>query len=487
MRSTDTTLSRFPSTLLELPGKLLGALLVAITGVVLGQQYVNPNRRVLPVLVGLVVTGLAWRVGMLAGLGVLVLALPFPRGTIFGNTNLALILLLLVIWLLRVSQRQSPLPHRSPVDVPIVGLLIMYMLSFYNVRGDFFMVRGLQNFELFVGTVLMFYLIINNVRTNQDLERLHHFMLISAASIFLVALYELNHPAAVFIRGWIDFTATIGTEFNTRNVRVGSMFHDYELLSEYCAITLLLGMFVFLRARTPGRRLIYTLFLLLNVFIMFTTVTRGAIVALAMGLVYLLWIVRRHIKFVPFVIVSVATVVGFLTMNFYVAHFTRSGDMIKRFMETRIVQGWMPDTRAETWHNAWGRALAHPILGSGPSFADIPGWHFWWPHNVYLYYANIIGFTGLLFFLWLLGRCLYLTRTPTDDLRDPDYARAYLIICRIQIVVFMINEFKIDYLRNNIYLFPVWVMIAVWVATAMVARSNAAAAALPAPARAAGS
>ena len=41
------------------------------------------------------------------GLGVLVMTLPYPRGTAFGNTNLALILILLVIWLLRVTQRQS--------------------------------------------------------------------------------------------------------------------------------------------------------------------------------------------------------------------------------------------------------------------------------------------------------------------------------------------------------------------------------------------
>src|SRR5262249_42048457 len=231
--------------------------------------------------------------------------LPFPRGTSFGNTNVALILLLLVIWLLRITQRQSPLPRRSPVDLPIVGLLIMYMLSFYNVRGDFFMVRGLQNFELFVGTVLMFYLIINNVRTNQDLEQLHHFMLICAALIFGVALYELNHPGAVFIQGWIDFTSTVGTEFNTRNVRVGSMFHDYELLSEYCAITLLTGLFLLARSRTLGRRIVYTLFLLLNVFVLFATVTRGAFIALAVGAVYLLWLIRRHLRFVPFVITSV--------------------------------------------------------------------------------------------------------------------------------------------------------------------------------------
>jgi len=473
MRSADTTAPRPRFRLPGLPGWLVNGVAVIVGGVLLGQQYVHPNKRVLPVIVGVIVSGLAWRVGMVAGLGVLVLALPFPRGTVFGNTNLALILILLVIWLLRISQRQSPAPRQSPFDLPIVGLLIMYMLSFYNVKSPFFLERGLQNFELFAGAALMLYMIVNNLRTNQDLERFHHFVLISAASIFAVAVYELNHPASVFIPGWIDFFNTVGSEFNTRNVRVGSMFHDYELLSEYCAITLLLVGFLLIRAKTVGRKTVYSALLALNLFVLFTTVTRGAIFALAVAIPYFLYLTRRRASFVPFTIVTVLATLSALAMNFYVAHFTRSGDMFARLLKTKVVGGWMPDDRAETWQNAWGRAMTHPLIGSGPSFAEIPGWQFWWPHNVYLYYANIVGFPGLLFFLALIGTAFAITRPQTDDLKDPDYAKACLLICHVQIVVFVIDEVKIDYLRNNIYLFPVWVMFALWGATAMIAKRNA--------------
>lgn len=473
MRPADTTVQRPRFRLPGLPEWLLGLVAVTAGGIFLGQQYVHPNKRVLPVVIGFIISGLAWRVGMVAGLGVLILALPFPRGTVFGNTNLALILILLVIWLLRITQRQSPPPRRSPLDLPIVGLLIMYMLSFLNVKSAFFLERGLQNFELFFGAVLMFFLIVNNIRSNQDLERFHQFMLISAASLFLVAVYELNHPASVFIEGWIDFTSTVGSEFNTRNVRVGSMFHDYELLSEYCAMMLLLIGFLLVRAKTLGRRITYSVLLALNLFVLFTTVTRGAIFALAIAIPYLLFLTRRRLSFVPFTIVTVLGAMVVLSMNFYVAKFTRSGDMFARLLKTKVVGGWMPDDRAETWQNAWGRAMTHPLIGSGPSFAEIPGYQFWWPHNVYLYYANIIGFPGLLFFLGLLGTLFWMTRPQTDDLRHPDYAKACLMICHLQLVVFVVDQFKIDYLRNNIYMFPVWVFFAMWCATAMVAKSNA--------------
>ena len=56
------------------------------------------------------------------------------------------------------------------------------------------------------------------------------------------------------------------------------------------------------------------------------------------------------------------------------------------------------------------------------------------------------------------------------------------IVCRAQLVVFAINEVKIDYLRNPIYLFPVWVMFAMWTATSMIARATPTLAALPATA-----
>jgi O-antigen ligase len=449
--------------------------LVVAAGIILGQQYVSPNKRVVPVIVGLLVSGLAWGVGIIAGLGVLIIALPFPHGTVFGNTNLALILLMLVIWLLRITQRQLPPPRGTSFDIPILGLLTMYMLSFYNVHSKTFLTAGLENFELVVGAVLMFYLIVNNMRTVADLERIQRFMIISATSIFLIAVYELNHPAAEFIHGWIDFSATVGSEFNTRNVRVGSMFHDFELLSEYCVMTMMMAIFLLMRARTLGQTLIYGSFLVLNGFVMFATVSRGAIVSLAVGVAYLLWITRRHLRFVPFTIVAVAAIAGFLTMNYFVANYTRSGDMFARLASTKVVQGWMPEDRAETWANAWGRAMVHPLIGSGPSYRELAGWQPWWPHNVYLYYANIIGFPGMLFFVWLMFKFLTLTRPKVDDLRHPDYAQAYLIICQVQVAMFVVNEFKIDYQRNNVYMFYVWVLFAVWAASARLAGAQSAA------------
>ena len=449
--------------------RVLQVLLICAVGILLGQQYVAPDKRVIPVLVSIIIIGLAWRLNLVTAIGVLIVFLPYPRGTVFGTTNLALILVLTIIWLVRVSTRQLEVPRRSPIDLPLLGLFVIYVLSFNNVRPAA-LERSFQLFELFVGSMIMYFLIVNNVRTERDLRRIHDAQLLCSLSVFLVAIWELNNPGKVFIPGWISFTHTVGSEFNTRNVRVGATFYDYELLSEYGAITLLLAIFRWARARSGKERGLYSLFILLNVFILFATVTRGAFISLAAAIPVLLWSLRRRLKVVPLTITAAAVLALLIGMNFYVSQFTRSGDLFARMSDTHMVGGWMPDSRAEAWVNAWNRALVHPLVGGGAYYTYLPGHQIWWPHNVYLYYANVVGFLGLAFYLAILVTLFRLTRPRVDDLRHPSYADAYLIIAQAQFVLFVVNEFKIDYLRNTVYQMVVWVMFSVWTASYQVAR-----------------
>src|SRR5207244_788265 len=99
-------------------------------------------------------------------------------------------------------------------------------------------------------SVLMFYLIVSNLRTEQDLQKFHTFQAVSVFVVLALAAWELRHPNSAFISGWIQFHQTQTEELNIRNVRVGGPFFDYELLSEFCALNLLLVVYMFARART---------------------------------------------------------------------------------------------------------------------------------------------------------------------------------------------------------------------------------------------
>ena len=52
--------------------------------------------------------------------------------------------------------------------------------------------------------------------------------------------------------------------------------------------------------------------------------------------------------------------------------------------------------------------------------------------------------------------------------------QSYLIIGRVQMIVFVINQIKIEFLRNPVYQFQVWVMFSLIAAAHQIARARAA-------------
>lgn len=472
MNRTATTARPLPGPRRNTLNVVLGALLLAATGIVLGIQYTQPNSRTIGVLMALLVAGVTWRLDMLSGIGLLVLALPFPRGTTFGNTNFALILLLLVIWLLRVAQRQVPGVRRTPLDVPILGFLIVWIVSFYNLDNPDYLLFALGNTWLLAAGILVFYLVVSNVRTEAQLQRLHGFQIVTLTLLCLVGIYELAHPGGHLIPGWIEFSTTAAQDINLHNVRIGGAFGDYELFAEYTAMNLLMIAFLLMRARTLLRRIALASLFLLTVLVLFSTVTRGAIMSLGLALIYLTWRMRRHIRVVPFTILVSAIAAGFLGMNFYVANFTNSGDLIERLMGTEF-KGLVPDDRTQVWRDGWDRWLMHPILGHGPYYSLIIGTHVYsWPHDGYLLIANMVGVVGLAFFVWILVMLWRGTQPQEDRFDGPSYVRSYMIVAHAQFLLFVVDQVKIDFLRNYVYQFQVWLYFASWTAASLVARDS---------------
>ena len=465
-------------------GRLIGALAVAGVGVLIGLQYVTPDKRVLAVMAAAVVFGVAWRLDTISAIGVLLITLPFPRGTVFGNTNLALILLLLMVWLLRFTTRMAPGPRRTPLDAPLVALLTMYVVSFYNVVPAEF-AFAFENTVIVVAAVVMYYLIVNNIRTTRDLRRFLTLQCASVAIALLVSTIELARPGTVLIPGWIDFSHVLTEGAELHNLRVGGPFHDYELLAEHCALYFLLFLFLFRQARSIGARTVNALMMGYSLFILAVTQTRGAIVALTTGALFLMFLIRRRLRLVPVTILLLSTAAGLTLLEYVVANFTHSGSVVGRIAETHFKNG-LPDTRADVWPAAIERMMHHPLIGWGPYYSTLTGLHFWyWPHDVYLYVANTIGLIGLGCFLWLLGTLWRISRPDTDRLDDPDFVRGYLLIAHVMLLVFLVDEVKIEFLRNTIYLFQPWILFSTIVAAHRLRRAQVESSALTPLARAA--
>ena len=72
-------------------------------------------------------------------------------------------------------------------------------------------------------------------------------------------------------------------------------------------------------------------------------------------------------------------------------------------------------------------------------------------------------------FIWTLWK---LSTPQTDRLDDPNYTKAFQLIVHVQLIIFLVDETKIEYLRNPNYQFQPWLMFATLAAGAMILRSQ---------------
>jgi O-antigen ligase len=446
------------------------ALLILGIAVIAGFQIAQPDKRVLQVVAAGLILLLAFKTRSISALVLAVLFLPFPKSTSYGNTNVAFMMLVFVVWLFRVTTKRAQPAGHTAVDLPILGLVLAYMISFYNVEKTSFFALAWGQFTSFLTYLFLTYLVINIVRTVTDVQKI---FLAQAVSCFLVcamAVYEMANPGTAIIPGWIDFTNTSSSVFG--GIRLGSTFLDYELFGEYCAINLFLLMFMFARANSRSRQVALAALMGLVFFCLFATVTRGAILAFGAGLIYLTWLSRTRLNFVKLVSFSALAITLIVVGDWAVSTFTDAHSVIERLAGTHLERG-VPDSRVGAWYGAIENIAEHPFIGHGPYYWLKTGLgQRFWPHNVYLYYAHIVGLVGLAFFLWLLWELWKGSRPRAPSLGSGTYIEGATLAARIMLFVFIVDQTKIDYLRNERYSFFVWFLLGLVVAVNNVARAE---------------
>jgi O-antigen ligase len=449
-------------------GKVLLAFGILVFSIIAGSQVVDPDPRVLQVVAAGAVVFLAFRATSISALAFAVLLLPFPKATSYGNTNVALTLLIFLVWIFRVSTKREAPPVRTSVDVAILGLVMAYAVSFYEVEPVHF-AQAWSLFLNFLSYVLILFLAVNIIKTPKDVQKVLAMQLLSCVMLCVLAVYEQGHPGATIIPGWVTLGASEGM---TDSIRVGSTFLDYELFGEYCALNLFLQMFLFTRATSNTRRWVLVGIILLTFYCLFSTVTRGAIISFMVGSIYLIWLSRHRLNFVKLVTILSLSVGLIAGADFVVANFTNSDSVLERLFATKLENG-VPDTRAGAWKMAVENIADKPLIGHGPYYSARRGVEVqWWPHNVYLFYGYIVGLVGLAFFLWILWELWRITRPRSLSLGHGTYMQGASLLARVLLFTFIVDQIKIDYLRNPRYSTFVWMLFGVLYAVGRVARDE---------------
>ncbi len=430
-------------------------------------------KRVLEAIGGLILVYLIWNFSALSALWLILIIYPFPFALWAGNSNVIFVTIVFIMYLIRVSAHTATLRLDKQFNLPIALLLMSYALSFYNFQGTPTAIRfGVIHMINVLASIFLFYLLINLVNDERKLRTAINISIVTCALVMLFTVLELMFPGRQLIPGWLY------TEHRERLVmkglRMGGPFKDFELNAEFFAMNVPIILFMAARSRRLLTRSFYIFILVADLTMLFTTVTRGAFISLAIGLVYMAYVSRRDLSFMRLIAIGGALVGLAFVIDTLVAQYTVSGSLFGRLVATTFEQGVVPENRVLAWGNALARGFEHPFIGHGP------GWDFsseltqkYWPHSTYLFYFNITGLVGLATFIFLLVRLFKasLAGYRKSLLRSP-FSEGFMKVLHVTLVIFIVDQIKIDYLRNNIYMYFVWIVFGLIAATRNIIRDE---------------
>ena len=260
-------------------------------------------------------------------------------------------------------------------------------------------------------------------------------------------------------------------EVRRGHIRVFATFPGYELFAEFVTLTLFLQYLRLRRSTAMFERTLRMGVLLLGLAVLVATATRGGVIMLVIGWLVLLTLGGRVVpRRETFQIMFLALALFYLTLPFFYDYYSF---MIERL--TDLAAGKDVDSlngRTDVFSQAFEGMARRPLLGHGfySAVGTFRGFVTMNIHNLYLDLGYKAGLPALLFFLSfafrLMTNCWRLLR---DTSADPELREAALFLLAM-LVMFLVDEFKIEFTRDPLTMHTTFTMFAIAAATAKVAR-----------------
>jgi hypothetical protein len=441
------------------------AFLITVTvGILVGTQIYNPSKRVIEALAGGVLLLILWKNSTFAALMAFLVMYPFPFAISWGTSNEIFIVIIGMVALIRVATGVYKITLDGKIKWPLILMIASYFLSLKNIDPALLRV-GITNSITFLSAATLMVLIINFIDDETKLRKLMNILMISAAFVMAFTLLEMIFPGKVLVPNWLYTRHK--ARLVMKGIRMGGPFHDFELVAEFFTLNAFLMFFMYIRSKRMLFKAMFGTLLLADLFMMFTTVTRGAIFSLVIGVAYLMFLSRKDLNIVRVSIITGALVLILFVMEAVVARYTTSGSLFERIVATTFEKGVVPTNRVGTWFPAFERGMRHPLFGNGPGW-DFRGGltNFFWPHSLYLFYFNITGAFGLGAFIFLMVRVIKASMSGVKaSLINSSFPEALMKILHVMVVTFMVDQIKIEYLRNTKYTYFIWLMFGLVIAT----------------------
>lgn len=324
---------------------------------------------------------------------------PMARGSIFLWHHYVIEIAALVIigfFLLERGLSGGSTLNRTPLDSPIICLLVVVLLSGIFSRSKPDSVEGVA---LFLSYIVIFYAAIYAIRTRFEQRELVYLVCIMAGLLSVIALLKAKGVAMSI---WLYPELPYPQSF------LSGVFGNHNHLAGYLEMVIPVSLSLLLTRTRRGLLKVCLLgfsFLLIGTHL--GTMSRGGWVALVMALIFMTTVLLFHNSFKRKRSVIIAFF-SFVVLILFILSSTNIFERALTLTDNATVMGM--GGRGLIWEGTKNMILDNLLLGAGPAaFATVfpqyqlPGaiYKFNHAHNDYLQYISELGVVLVPIYCWL--------------------------------------------------------------------------------------
>ncbi len=271
-----------------------------------------------------------------------------------------LIIIGLMFYALKLVDKENIKFIYSPLNIPLFSFIIIFILSLLWSNAIFV---SLMELPLFLMGPCLYFIIINNIHREQQINRILTILLIIGSLFGIYGILQYNG---------IDFN------FWARNVgrfQVFGLFGNVNYFAEYLIVPLPIAVSLFLVSQNKFKRILLLIGIVAMGVSLTFTFTRGSYIGFGVALIFMsiLFLISRGKNFIKNnkkIFIIILAVVIIITFLFVVpTPLNKSGTVISKIKNrislTQLTQSSSIKRRIATWKFTILMIKDHPLIGSG--------------------------------------------------------------------------------------------------------------------------
>ena len=328
-----------------------------------------------------------------------------------------LVIVALMFWVLKIIDREEIRFTSTPLNLPILSFIAICVFSLIWSNSFFVSLRELP---LFLAGPLLYFIIVNNVREEKQINRIIGAVIIVGAALGIYGIFQYND---------IDFSFWAYIEEGRH--RIFGLSGNPGYFAGYLIFPLSLAISLFLAAKNRNRKILLLIGVLLMGTTLIVTLSRSSYAAFGLSLIFmfLLFLLARGKRFIIdnkkifiFLLIVIILAVSLFIIPNPLNKLGITISQIKGSISiTRLIDVFSSGRRVAIRKFTGMMIKDHPILGSGigtfkyndlryqAKFFEQGDNRSIYPygvadkaHNEYLQLWAELGIIGLAIFLWLI-------------------------------------------------------------------------------------